>query len=93
MFLDLFLYADNSCLVFQHKDVKEIERNLNKNLSNICGWFADNKLSVHSGDNKTKCILFGTKHRLNKVGTIDISMIKHTLSIIKQRHIFVAHWM
>ena len=84
MFLDLFLYADNSCLVFQHKDVKEIERNLNKNLSNICGWFADNKLSIRSGDNKTKCILFGTKHRLNKVGTIDISMIKHTLSIIKQ---------
>ena len=27
---DLFLYADDSCLVYQHKDVKEIERNLNK---------------------------------------------------------------
>ena len=25
---DLFLYADDSCLVYQHKDVKEIERNL-----------------------------------------------------------------
>ena len=27
---DLFLYADDSCLVYQYKDVKEIERNLNK---------------------------------------------------------------
>ena len=26
---DLFLYVDDSCLVYQHKNVKEIERNLN----------------------------------------------------------------
>ena len=28
---DLFLYADDSCLVYQHKDVSKIEQNLNKN--------------------------------------------------------------
>ena len=39
---DLFLYADDSCLVYQHKDMKEIERNLNKNSSNVCDWFVDN---------------------------------------------------
>ena len=33
---DLFLYADDFCLVYQHKDVKEIERNLNKNFSDVC---------------------------------------------------------
>ena len=27
---DLFLHADDFCLVYQHKDVKEIKRNLNK---------------------------------------------------------------
>lgn len=32
---DLFLYADDSCLVYQHKDVNKIERNLNKSFSNI----------------------------------------------------------
>ena len=41
---DLSLYADDSCLVYQHKDVKEIERNLNKNISNVCDWFVDNSL-------------------------------------------------
>ena len=46
---DLFLYADDSCLVYQHKDVKEIWRNLNKNFSNVCDWFVDNKLSIHFG--------------------------------------------
>ena len=69
---DLFLYADDSCLVYQHKDVKEIERNLNKNFSNVCDWFVDNKLSIHFGEDKTKCILFGTKHRLNKVSSLNI---------------------
>ena len=31
---DLFLYADDSCLVFQHKNVRDIEINLNKNFPN-----------------------------------------------------------
>ena len=62
---DLFLYADHSCLVYQHKDVKEIEKILNKNFSNVCNWFVDNKLSIHLGEDKTKCMLFGTKYRLD----------------------------
>ena len=33
---DLFLYADDSCLDYQHKDAKEIEKNLNKNFSDVC---------------------------------------------------------
>ena len=33
---DSFLYADDSCLVYQHKDVKEIERNINKNFPDVC---------------------------------------------------------
>ena len=57
---DLFLYAD-SCLVYQHKDVSKIEHILNKNFSKICDLFVDNKLSIHFGEDKTKCILFGTK--------------------------------
>ena len=47
---DLFLYADDSGLVYQHKDVKEIDRNLNKNFSDVCDCFVDYKLSVHLGE-------------------------------------------
>ena len=80
---DLFLYADDSCLVYQHKDVKEIERNLKKNFSDVCNWFADNKLSIHLGEDKTKLIVFGTKYRLNKVSSLDI---KYGEIHIKQYH-------
>ena len=51
---DLLLYADDTCLVFQHKDVIEIETVLNKNFSSLCDWFIDNKLSIHFGEEKTK---------------------------------------
>ena len=44
---DLFLYADDYCLVYQNNDVSKIEQNLNKNFSNTCDWFVDNKLSIH----------------------------------------------
>ena len=35
---DIFLYANYPYIVYQHKNVKEIERNLNNNFSNICDW-------------------------------------------------------
>ena len=46
---DLFLYADDACLLFQHNDLERIKEELIKNFSNICDWFVDNKLSIHFG--------------------------------------------
>ena len=69
---ELLLYADDSCLVYQHKEVEVIERQLNENFSNICEWFLDNKLSIHFGEDKTKSILFATKHRLKQVSPLHI---------------------
>ena len=69
---DLLLYADDSCLLYQHKDVNEIEKQLSKDFSNICDWFVDNKLSIHFGDDKTKSILFGSKRKLKKIKTLNI---------------------
>ena len=48
----LFLYADDSCFVCQHKDMNDIEKQLNVDFSNICDWFVDNKLSIHLGEDK-----------------------------------------
>ena len=45
--------------------------------------FVDNKLSIHFGEDKTKCILFGTKQKLNKTGSLNI---KHGTIQIKQYH-------
>ena len=53
---------------------------LSRIFSSICDWFVD-KLSIHFGEDKTKCILFGTKQKLNKTGSLNI---RHGTIQIKQ---------
>ena len=69
---DLLLYADDTCIVFQHENVTEIEKQLLKDFSSLCDWFVDNKLSVHFGQDKTKSILFGTKHKPRNATALNI---------------------
>ena len=69
---ELLLYADDTCLIFQHNDIKEIENQLNKNFSLICEWFVDNKLSIHFGEDKTKSILFSSKRKIKKASPLNI---------------------
>ena len=72
-FSELFLYADDSCIVFQDKSVKIIENKLLEDFSNLCDWFVDNKLSIHFGEDKTKSILFGVNRKLKKVDDFTIT--------------------
>ena len=59
----MLLYADDTCLVFQDKDLSSIKDKLNSNFNNLCDWFVDNKLSIHFGEDKTKSILFSGRNR------------------------------
>ena len=77
---ELLLYADDSCLIFSDRDIKNLETSLNINFSSLCNWFVDNKLSIHLG--KTESILFGTRRRLNKNGTLNIT---YNNKLIKQK--------
>ena len=52
------LYADDTCIYHQYRDIQEIENVLNKEFSSLCEWFIDNKLSIHFGEDQTKAILF-----------------------------------
>ena len=69
---DLFLYADDTCLVFQSKNVKDIKKQLNEDFANICDWFVDNKLSIHFGEDKTKSILFASKRKMKNLQKLEI---------------------
>ena len=51
---DIFLYVNDICLVYEHKDINEIENLLNEDFSNIWDWFVDNTLSMHFGEKKRK---------------------------------------
>ena len=70
---DLLLYVDDTGLIFQHKDINIIEQQLNRNFSNICDWFVDNKLSIHFGEDKTKSILFAPLNKCKKLRKLNIS--------------------
>ena len=41
---ELLLYAYDTCLIFQHKDVTEIGTALNKSFRMLCDWFLDRKI-------------------------------------------------
>ena len=69
---DLRLYADDTCLVFQSKNVKDFEKQLNEDFANISDWFFDNKLSIHFGEDKTKSILFASKRKIKKLQKLEI---------------------
>ena len=70
---DLLLYVDDTGLNFQHKGINIIEQQLNRNFSNICDWFVDNKLSIHFGEDKTKSILFAPLNKCKKLRKLNIS--------------------
>ena len=69
---DLFLYAGDTCLVCQHKNINKIENQLNEDFCNICDWFVDNKLSIHFGEDKTKSILFASKFKRKNIKKLHI---------------------
>ena len=71
---DLLLYADDSVLIFSHKDIDAINKQLNEDFNSLCDWFVDNKLSIHFGEDKTKSILFANKNKIKKVGKLDIHL-------------------
>ena len=60
----LSLYADDSALIFSHRDPSFISKKLSVELSRCKTWLVDNKLSLHIG--KTECILFGNGRKLKQ---------------------------
>ena len=60
----LLLYADDSAILFSHKDPEVVSRKLSSELESCSKWLVDNKLSLHLG--KTECIWFGSRRKLKK---------------------------
>lgn len=73
----LLLYADDSTIIFSHKDPDVISKKLGKELESCSHWLVDNKLSLHLG--KTECIIFGPKRKLKKVKEFQIQCNDHVI--------------
>ena len=63
----LLLYTDDSFIMYQDKEIKQVEKKLNEEFENLCDSFVDNKLSLHFGQDKAKSILFSRKRRANNI--------------------------
>mgnify|MGYP001812316279 CR=1 FL=1 len=68
---DLYLYADDSALVFSSKNTDDIENRLCEEMESLSIWLEENKLSLHLG--KTESILFASNKRLKRTSELDIS--------------------
>ena len=52
--------------------ILKLESMLNKDFNVLCDCFVDNKLSIHFGEDKTKCILFSPKNLSKNAGELNI---------------------
>ena len=73
----LLLYADNSAILYSHKDPKVISEKVGLELEICSKWLIDNKLSLYMG--KTVCVLFGSKRKLRKIDKFSIECNGHTI--------------
>ena len=69
---NLYLYVNGTCPVFQSKNVKDVEKQLNEDFANTCDKFVDNKLHSHLGEDNTKSILFVSSVRSEKLPTLTL---------------------
>ena len=69
-----YLYAGGTCMFYQQEDVKKIKSILNKKFSSLCQWFIKNKLSIHFGEDKNKCIFFS---KVKGFKVFNISFAEH----------------
>ena len=69
---NLLLYTGDSCLIFQHKDLEEIEKVLSNDFENIYDSFVDDKLSIHFDEDNTKLILFASQRKIKNIKKLNI---------------------
>ena len=78
----VLLYADDTAILFSHKDPCFISKKLSDMLESCHEWLVDNKLSLHLG--KTESIIFGPKRKLNKIGPEDFNISCNGIKIEAQ---------
>ena len=79
----LILYADDSAIVYAHKDPHIISRKLGSVLDKCSTWLVNNKLSLHLGI--TECVLFGPKRKLSDFKDFSIVCNKQIRRIVVPR--------
>ena len=73
----LILYADDSAIIFAHKNYEVISQKLSNVMESCSNWLVDNKLSLHLG--KTEFVLFGPSRKLRSITNFHVQCKDHII--------------
>ena len=71
----LIVYADDSAILYTHKDPNIISSKLGNVLEKCSDWLTDNKLSLHLG--KTECMFVGPKRKIRQIKNVYVKCYEH----------------
>ena len=78
--LKFYLFADDTNILHNHKDLKTLEKEMNVELHNVHQWLVSNKLTLNL--NKTNFVIFRPYQKLNAFHFF----LQYILTITKQIH-------
>ena len=84
----LILYADDSAILFTHKNPDVISSKLGKVLEKCSDWLIDNKLSLHLG--KTECILFEPPRKIKQITNFQVKCYDHVINSTDVKYLGIS---
>ncbi|KAG7300644.1 hypothetical protein JYU34_014950 [Plutella xylostella] len=66
----MFMYADDTCLLYAHKDLQIIQKCIQKDLENIIKWSHDNGIIINM--TKTKCMHICSPYNKPKLNSLRV---------------------
>ena len=89
----LISYADDSAILYTHKDPNIISSKLGNVLGKCSDWLTDNKLSLHLG--KTEYMLFGPNRKIRQIKTF-IRCYEHVITsteVVKYLGVYIDRYL
>ena len=88
-YLSFILFADNTIIFFQHKNISELTKIVNHELSFVATWFKANKLTLHP--DKTKFILFHPARKKINLDGLSINIDKNSINRVEHKILRCYH--
>jgi hypothetical protein len=76
------MYADDTTLLCKAKYPDDLSTDLTSNLNHVANWLEANKLTLNV--NKTKVMIFGTTHILDRFSNISLSYNNNVIEMVKE---------
>ena len=83
-YLSFILFADDTDIFFQHKNISELTKIVNRELSFVATWFKANKLTLHP--DKTKFILFHPARKKINLDGVSVNIDKNSINKVEHEN-------